>query len=88
MHEYDSLAYKFPTTLLEVECAAEDFQAIGSNGVVEGCDAAMEGILIKTITPARSQVGNVRAFFSGQYLHYGINVQKNTFLVLFSFLSK
>ena len=72
IYECDALAYKFPTTPLEVECAARNFKAISSNGVMEGCVTAMDGILIKTITPARSQVENVRAFFSGHYQHYGI----------------
>ena len=65
--------------------AAQDFKAISSNGVMEGCVAAMDGILIKTITPAKSQVGNVRSFVSGHYQHYGINVQVNACLVLFAF---
>ena len=84
--ECDALAYKFPTTPMEVERAAQDFKAISSHGVMEGCVAAMDGILIKTITPAKSQVGNVRAFFSGHYQHYGINVQVNQCLLLYLFI--
>ena len=85
INDCDALSYKFPTTPMEVERAAQGFQSISSHGVMEGCVAAMDGILIKTITPAKSEVGNVRSFFSGHYHHYGINVQVNTFL-LYCFL--
>ena len=61
----------------EVEDAAQSFKAISSNGVIEGCVAAMGGILIKTITPSRKEVGNVKAFFFGHYQHYALNVQVN-----------
>ena len=89
INDCDALSYKFPTTPpMEVERVAQDFQLISSHGVTEGCVvAAMDGIFIKTITPARSEVGNVRSFFSGHYHHYGLNVQVNIFLVLFYFVS-
>ena len=54
--ECDALAYKFLTTPLAIEHAAQDFKAISSNGLTEACVAAtMDGILIKAITPARDQ---------------------------------
>ena len=74
INECEALAYKFPTSPQEVEDAAQSFKAISSNGVIEGCVAGMDGILIKTITPSRKEVGNVKAFFSGQYQHYGLKV--------------
>ena len=63
INECDALAYKFPTAPEEIEKAAQSVKTISSNGVIEGCVAAMDGILIKTITPSRKQVGNVKAFF-------------------------
>jgi len=77
INECDALAYKFPTAPEEIEKAAQSFKTISSNGVIEGCVAAMDGILIKTITPSRKEVGNVKACFSGHYHHYGLNVQVN-----------
>ena len=79
-NECDALAYKFPTTPLEVERTAQDFKAISSNRVMEGCVAVTDGILTKPITPAKSEVGNVRALFSCHYHYYGINVQVNIYL--------
>ena len=49
---------------------------------MEGCVAAMNGVLIKTIVPAKTEDGNLRAFFSGHYHHYGINVYISKCLVL------
>ena len=57
-----------------MEWAAQDFPSISSHGVMEGCVAVMDGILIRTIVLARTEVGNVGAFFSGHYQHYGLNV--------------
>ena len=74
-NECDALAYKFPATPLEVECAAQGFKPIGSNGLMERCVAAVDGLFIKTITPTTSEVGNVRTLFSGHYHQYGLNIQ-------------
>ena len=65
INECEALAYKFPTSPQEVEDAAQSFKAISSNGVIESCVAAIDGILIKTITPSRKEVGNVKALFFG-----------------------
>ena len=75
INECEALAYKFPTSPQEVEDAAQSFKAISFNGEIEGCVAVMDGILIKTITPSRIEVSNVKVFFSGHYQHYGLNVQ-------------
>ena len=56
INESEALSYKFPTSPQEVEEAAQSFKAISSNGVIEGCVAAIDGILIKTITPSRKEV--------------------------------
>lgn len=71
----DELSFTFPKTPLEIERAALGFKAISLNGIMDGCVAAMDGILIKIKTPSTSEVGNVKAFFSGHYHAYGVNVQ-------------
>ena len=75
INECDALSYKFPSTPVEVERAAQDFQAISSHGVIEGCVASMDGILIKIQVPRKTEVGNVKSFFSGHYHAYGLNIQ-------------
>ena len=71
----DALSYNFPTTPLEVEHTATSFHSISKDGLMEGCVAALDGLLLKINVPRKSEVGNVRAFFSGHYQHYGVNVQ-------------
>ena len=51
INECDDLAFKFPSTPNEVERAAQDFKSINSYDVIEGCIAAMDGILIKIQVP-------------------------------------
>jgi hypothetical protein len=58
-----------------MQAAADGFRNISSNGVIDGCIACVDGILLKIQTPAATEVGNVKAFFSGHYQTYGINVQ-------------
>ncbi len=53
---YDELSFHFSKTPLEIERAALGFKAISLNGIMDGCVAAMDGILIKTKTPSTSQV--------------------------------
>ena len=77
INECEVLVYKFPTSPQEVEDAAQSFKAISSNGVIEGCVAAMDGILMKIMTPSRKEVVNVKAFSSGHYQHCALNAQVN-----------
>ena len=79
----DTLSYKFPTTPLEVEHAAQAFHSISKDEVMEACVAAMDGILIKINVPRASEVGNVRSFFSDHYQHYGVNLQVSFILFFF-----
>ena len=76
---------KFPSKTLEVECEAQEIKSICSNGVMEGHVAAMGELIVKTIVPGKSEVGNMRAFFSGHHHHYGFSAQVNIFL-LYCFL--
>jgi hypothetical protein len=43
--------------------------------VIDGCVACVDGLLLRIQTPSSSETGNVKAFFSGHYQAYGINVQ-------------
>ena len=71
----ESLTFSFPTTEADLQAAADGFKSISSNGVIDGCIACVDGILLKIQTPREAEVGNVKAFFSGHYQTYGINVQ-------------
>jgi hypothetical protein len=65
----------FPQSLEECQHAANGFQAISHRGVINNCVAAIDGYLLKTITPRKKEAGNVRSFFSGHYQCFGVNVQ-------------
>ena len=36
--------------------------------------AAIDGVLLRTITPPKNAVGNLKTFFSGHYCTYGLNI--------------
>lgn len=65
----------FPQMADECERAAAQFQSISHRGVISNCIAAIDGYLLKIITPSKSEVGDVRSFFSGHYQCFGMNVQ-------------
>jgi len=69
------LAYKFPETAQELNEAAQGFEALSSHGAIKGCVACLDGYLLQIKVPAKSETGNVKAYFSGHYQTYGINVQ-------------
>jgi len=69
------LAYKFPETEQELNEAAQGFAALGSHGAIKGCVACLDGFLLQIKVPGKSETGNVKAYFSGQYQTNGINVQ-------------
>lgn len=71
----ERLSIHFPTTDEELEIAANDFKSLSTAGVIDGCVACIDGILLRIQTPSPSETGNVKAFFSGHYQAYGINVQ-------------
>jgi hypothetical protein len=71
----EALSIHFPTTDEELQNAANDFKSLSTNGVIDGCVACVDGILLRIQTPPSSATGNVKAFFSGHYQAYGINVQ-------------
>jgi len=45
-----SLSYNLPTTPQEIEVASEGFKSISSHDVMEGCVAAIDGIIFQVIT--------------------------------------
>ena len=69
------LGYEFPTSEDQIAEAAEQFKEHSTNNVMEGCVAALDGMLLRIHTPASRETGNVKSFFSGHYQDYGINVQ-------------
>jgi hypothetical protein len=71
----NELAYHFPSSPDEILKASCGFAEISSHSVIEGCVGALDGMLLRILTPRRSETGNVKAYFSGHYQDYGINVQ-------------
>jgi DDE superfamily endonuclease len=69
------LGYKLPTTEHEIQQSANNFKVHSTNGVIDGCVGCVDGLLLRIQTPSAREVGNVKAFFSGHYRAYGVNVQ-------------
>jgi len=65
----------FPQTEEECKKAAAEFENVSTCGVIRNCVSAIDGYLLKIITPSVKDVGNVRSFFSGHYQCHGFNVQ-------------
>jgi hypothetical protein len=70
----EALSIHFPTTDEELQNAANDFKSLSTNGVIDGCVVCVDGMLHRIQTPPLSATGKVKAFFSGHYQAYGINV--------------
>ena len=71
----NELSYKFPSTQTELDAAARNFEALSSHGAIKGCVACLDGYLLRIQVPSTRETGNVKAYFSGHYQTYGINVQ-------------
>jgi DDE superfamily endonuclease len=69
------LAIKFPTTALEIQGAIDGFATISYREAIKNCALVIDGYLVRIRTPTKSEVGNVRSYFSGHYQCYGVNVQ-------------
>jgi len=54
----------------ELDETAQGFESLSSQGAIKGCVA-----LLQIKVPSSSETGNVKAYFSGSYQTYGINVQ-------------
>ena len=71
----EELQIKFPTTMYECTKAAEGFESTSEDGAIANCVGAIDGYLLRIRVPVKSEVGNVRSYFSGHYQCYGINIQ-------------
>ena len=70
-----ALKINFPVTKDEIDKSASDFQQLSSDGIIDGCVACVDGLLLPIKIPSKKETGNVLAYFSGHYNTYGINVQ-------------
>jgi hypothetical protein len=73
--KHEALQIRFPQTKEECKLAAAGFQSISHKGVINNCVSVVDGFLLGIQTPAKSQVANVRSFFSGHYKCSGLNIQ-------------
>jgi hypothetical protein len=73
--QVNELAFSFPTTANELSKAAADYKSISSYGVIDGCVACLDGLLLPIQTPRASETGHVKSYFSGHYQMYGVIVQ-------------
>lgn len=69
-----ALAISFPNTLEGIEVLARGFQNLSDDGLLSGHVGPIDGWLCPIRTPRKNEVGRVRAFFSGHYQRYGLNV--------------
>ena len=72
----DALEISFPDTPEELENNRKRFEAKSTNKVMRGCVGAMDGLFATTKQPSiADSKGNPRAYHSGHYNDYGLNVQ-------------
>ena len=64
-----------PETGPDIEAAARAFEKKSLNQAIKGCVACLDGYLLQKQTPSSEESGNVKAYFSGHYQTYGINIQ-------------
>ena len=69
------LSIDFPQTTDEVIRAAKGFTSISSQGCIWNCVAVVDGYHLQIKPPSKSEVSNVKSFFSGHYQTYGLNIQ-------------
>ena len=73
--ESEDVSYKFPSTVKELDDDAQGFESLTTQAAIKGCVACMVGYLLQIKVPSSIETGNVKAYFSGHYQTYGINVQ-------------
>jgi len=71
----NQLAIKFPRSVDEIEQSAKSFRNFSTDGVIDGCVACLDGMLLPIQTPSSTETGNVMAYYSGHYAEYGLNIQ-------------
>jgi len=70
-----ALDITFPSSTEEVKAAAEGFSSISKEGCIWNCVGVIDGYHLEIKTPSKSEVTNVKSFFSGHYQTHGVNVQ-------------
>jgi hypothetical protein len=72
----DTLSYEFPyNDITKLNKIALDFCRKSNHGVMSGCVGAIDGFLLVINCPTKEEVDNTKAYFSGHYRQYGINIQ-------------
>jgi hypothetical protein len=65
----------FPQSIDEASKAARGFESISRHQAISNCVAVVDGYHLQTHTPSRTEVDNVRSYYSGHYQTYGVNIQ-------------
>jgi hypothetical protein len=65
----------FPSSTDEVKAAAEGFSSISKERCIWNCVGVIDGYHLEIKPPSKSEVRNVKSFFSGDYQTHGVNVQ-------------
>lgn len=71
----DELNITFPSTVQECVQLSLGFMNVSINDSITTCVGAIDGYLLSIDVPLRDMAGNVKAFFSGHYQRYGMNIQ-------------
>ncbi len=71
----DQLNYTFLSISHELDDIASNFKQHSTSGVMDGCVGCLNGIPVQIKTPSADETGNVKAYFSGHYWAYEVNVQ-------------
>jgi DDE superfamily endonuclease len=71
----DELQLKFPKTNEDIGQAKRGFASKSTDAIIDNCVGVVDGYLLRIIVPPKTEVGNVKSFFSGHYQCYGMNVQ-------------
>ena len=71
----EALDIVWPETSKQLRQAMEGFTSISHESAIANCVGVVDGYLMKTKVPRTSEAGNVRAYFSGHYQCYGVNIQ-------------
>jgi hypothetical protein len=71
----EELQIRFLQTEAECKEAAAGFESVSRKGAINNCVSVVDGFLLGIQTPPKSQVSNVRSFFSGHYKCSGSNIQ-------------
>ncbi len=71
----NGLEIKFPKLQGEIEECAQKFKSISTDGVIDGCVACIDGMLLPIRTPSSNETGNVMSYYSSHYAEFGISIQ-------------